>query len=474
MILEKRRCTFVDAILFGKYQLLQVIGTGRTCEVYLARHIGLEEYRAIKKIPRTSVDHTDFRKEATILKGLKAPGIPVIYDLEEDEDYFYLIEEYLEGLSLQELAEKEGTLSKAMTVSVGIQICRLVFYLHSAEPNPILYLDLQPKNLLLCHDTVKLIDFGQAIFLRDAGNLKKRYGTVGYAAPEQYTEDELDERTDIYAIGQIMHFLLTGRAAGKGGTKAGWNPVSLEKIIDRCLETEKEKRYPSVTVLCEELEKIQKDGDRKDHISSLTIAFAGNKSGVGTTHLAIGLSAYLKIQGFPCLYEEKNGSNAVRLMAEYESAAFDSFGICRISGLLMKPLYGPAVRLKEPGGMTRVFDYGTKWQEMTSSLADVQIMVNGGKPWDVNIPDDSGSAFVICNMAAPGVRIGRDRQRKGTVYMKAPYFESPFDLSPEGMDFYASLMNRIWKGWEKKDREWVFWRCFKKAKSIMKGISVRS
>ena len=91
----------------------------------------------------------------------------------------------------------------AMIVSVGIQICRLVDYLHSAKPNPILYLDLQPKNLLLCRDIVKMVDFGQAIFLNEVSSIEKRYGTVGYAAPEQYLDEDLDERTDIYAVGDV-------------------------------------------------------------------------------------------------------------------------------------------------------------------------------------------------------------------------------------------------------------------------------
>lgn len=462
-----------DTVLFGKYQLFQVIGTGRTCTVYLALHTGLEEYRAIKKISKASMDHKDFFREATILKGLRAPGIPVIYDLEEDEEYYYLIEEYLEGPSLQEVVEKEGPLSKAMTVSVGIQICRLVYYLHSAGPNPILYLDLQPKNLLLCHYTVKLIDFGQAVFSEDAGKLKKRYGTAGYAAPEQYTDDRLDERTDIYAIGQIMHFLLTGKAAGKGGERAEEKSFGLKKIIGRCLETEKEKRYPSVTILCEELEKIQENSSRKNHISSLTIAFAGNKSGVGTTHLAIGLSEYLKYQGFSNLYEEKNKSNAVRMMAQYEKAIADSQGIYKISGLLMKPLYGSAVKFKEPDCKVHIYDCGTDWKKAAFSMADVQIMVKGGKWWDINIPDDSGSSFVICNMAVPGICINREVRRKNAVYMKAPYFISPFSLSPEGMDFYASLMNRIWKGWKEQDRRGSLKRWLKKAESIAKGIFAR-
>ena len=469
-----------NAILFGKYQLLRIIGTGRTCTVYLAVHMGLEEYRAIKKISKDSVHYREFRKEAVILKNLKAPGIPVIYDLEEDEENYYLIEEYLEGISLLELIESEGALSKAMTVSIGIQICRLVFYLHSAKPNPILYLDLQPKNLLLCHYTVKLVDFGQAVFLKEAGNLRRRYGTEGYAAPEQYTDAALDERTDIYAIGQIMHFLFKGVSAGKSerNNEAGWKSFGLDRIIGRCLETEKEKRYPSVYALWEELEKIQKDGSKnnKNHISSLIIAFVGNKSGVGTTHLAIGLSKYLKIHGFPNLYEEKNNSNAVRMMAECTDAVPDQYGIYKISGLLMLPLYGAAVQLKKlDESMIQIRDYGINWKKVCSEEADVVIMVNGGKWWDINVnmPEAAASlfgaavsgyisqgksgynrCFTICNMQSEGVKLSKESRQKGAVYMKAPYFESPFSLSPEANSFYSSLMSRLWEGQHEKSRRW--------------------
>ena len=119
----------------------------------------LEEYRAIKQVAKTCTDYSQFRKEALILKTIRHPGIPIVYDLEEDEDYSYLIEEYLEGDSLYALISETGHFSKAMTIRYGIQICHLVNILHSARPTPILYLDLQPKNLIICHDTVKLIDF---------------------------------------------------------------------------------------------------------------------------------------------------------------------------------------------------------------------------------------------------------------------------------------------------------------------------
>ena len=132
-------------LTIGKYQLCRLLGRGRSGTVYLAKHRDLEEYRAIKQVPKSRIDYAQFRKEALILKDIRHPGIPIVYDLEEDEDFCYLIEEYLEGDSLYALVSDMGHFSKAMTVQYGIQICHLVSVLHSASPIPILYLDLQPK-----------------------------------------------------------------------------------------------------------------------------------------------------------------------------------------------------------------------------------------------------------------------------------------------------------------------------------------
>ncbi|MEG2351007.1 MAG: protein kinase, partial [Hungatella sp.] len=100
MILREGGVRIESTILFGKYQLGQVIGRGRDGIVYLAEHKELEEYRAIKRVSKTCVEYEQFRREALLLKELHHPGIPIIYDLEEDLEYSYLIEEYLEGDSL--------------------------------------------------------------------------------------------------------------------------------------------------------------------------------------------------------------------------------------------------------------------------------------------------------------------------------------------------------------------------------------
>lgn len=118
--------------MFGKYRLLHRLGSGRSGTVWLAVHLGLEEYRAIKCVSRKCADYETFRREALILKELQHPGIPQIYDLEEDSEYFYLIEEFLQGNSLYTLVKHQGALQEADAVRYGMQICGLVEYMHSA------------------------------------------------------------------------------------------------------------------------------------------------------------------------------------------------------------------------------------------------------------------------------------------------------------------------------------------------------
>lgn len=379
-----------DATLFGKYELRRVLGRGRSGTVYLAWHKDLEEYRAIKQVPKACADYSQFRKEALILKDIRHPGIPVVYDLEEDEDYSYLIEEFLEGDSLYALVSGTGHLSRAMTISYGIQICRLVTILHSAKPTPVLYLDLQPKNLLVCHDTVKLVDFDHAVHLSEAESLKKRYGTVGFAAPEQYTGDVLDERTDIYAIGAVLYYMMTGMFPGEHPKyPREWIDRSMAKIIRTCLQREPHRRYASVVRLCEVLEGLEKQsgvwsqcGFWEKGISSLIIAVAGAAAGVGTTHTALGFAAWLQKCGLPALYEEKNESGAVMQYVSCTGGIADRCGIVRIRGLPVLASYGPAVHLASHPYRVVVRDCGVAEKNFREESADIHLLVCGSRPWE--------------------------------------------------------------------------------------------
>lgn len=455
--------TETNTTLFGKYQLCRILGRGRSGIVYLAKHIDLEEYRAIKQVPKTCAEYGQFRREALILKSIRHPGIPIVYDLEEDELNSYLIEEFLEGDSLYALVSDMGHFSKAMTIRYGIQICHLVNILHSARPNPILYLDLQPKNLLICHDTIKLIDFDHSVHLNEAEQMTMRYGTVGCAAPEQYSGDILDERTDIYAIGAVLHYMLTGRYPEMGRVSLAApkdrTDRELARILRTCLQADKTKRYESAEQLCEKLSavwrQILKQRKRtkqgitgEDQISSLTIAVAGTRPGVGTTHIAMGLAAHLRWCGISAMYEEKNDSGAVRQWSAIMGLPADGFGSYVIRGVPMLPCYGESIKLRKSPCQAVVCDFGCQWQTLLQEHADAYVLVCGAKPWEWETTRDAIQSLgvhpglaVIYNHFCGQLMTKLPGPAKETACFLMPYSSNPFMSDKAARKVYDAVLD---------------------------------
>ncbi len=443
--------------LFGKYQICRELGRGRSGTVYLAKHMELEEYRAIKRVPRSCADYKQFRKEALILKSIRHPGIPIVYDIfagTGGDDCFYLVMEFLSGDSLFTHVSDMGHLSKAMTIRYGIQICHLVQVLHSARPTPILYLDLQPKNLLVCQDTIKLIDFDHSVHLDEAEGLTKRYGTVGCAAPEQYSGDTLDVRTDIYAIGTVLYFMLTGTYPECPPAMPRGIDYRLARVIRTCLKEEKEKRYPSVEALSKALELVQEQMKREERsslgsgrISSLTIAVAGAERGVGTTHIAVGMTVFLRNCGYSALYEEKNDSGAVRQLASCFGVEEDERGICTVRGVPMLPCYGAAVALAPHLYPVRVLDFGTDRQSYFNENADGYVLVCGGKPWQwectrgaVSDPGIHPGQAIIYNHFCRKLYDRLPGPVKETKCFLMPYVTNPFASEKEASTVYEAIL----------------------------------
>lgn len=445
----------LDSVLFGKYQLCRILGSGRVGTVFLAVHLGLSEYRAIKRVPKSIHDHEHFRREALILKELRHPGIPIIYDIEEDENYSYLIEEYLEGESLYDLVKRQGHLSQELVIRYGIQLTCIIKYLHSAGTNPILYLDLQPKNLLLCHESIKLIDFDRAAFPEEANALTERYGTVGCAAPEQYEKDrQLDERTDLYAIGTILHFLYTGTFPVQPYRAVPSMNPQLASVIATCLEEKPERRFSSAQELETKLTQLEENGaGRKSslHISSLTIALTGSKRGAGTTHVAVGLSVYLRNQGYPNLYEEKNNSGMGAGLCESTGAAADHYGIYQYRHFWWKPAYGQEVRLQEPPFGLRILDYGGDVRRAVADKPDLVILICDSREWNqseagerAGIIAGSRLPYVIAyNHVAKASRIRLTEGVKREWCVRVPYFADPFEETEVSGDFYRSVLELL-------------------------------
>lgn len=457
MILEEGGARIENTVLFGKYRICRVIGTGRRGTVFLAVHERLEEYRAIKRVSKVFVDYQQFRREGLILKGLRHPGIPIIYDLEEDESYCYLIEEYLEGDSLYDLVKNSGHLSETAVIRYGIEICRIVNYLHSAGKIPILHLDLQPKNLLLCHETIKLIDFDHAATVDEANLTGLRYGTVGCAAPEQYTTQTLDERTDIYAIGVLLHYLRFGCYPGECIQR--WKNRRLGTAVKTCLNKDRTRRHPSADYLLKALELASgcnADVFEQDQLSSLTIALVSSKSGTGTTHLAIGFCTFLHSLGISCLYEEKNSSKAVLALGEYFNQQPDETGILTVCGCEMKPDYGASVKLHDVFSGVRILDFGTDLQAMLcKGQLNAVLLTGGGMWWErealkkaLTVLEDVENLIVVlpCSLKEHEYKM-LSQVKKYTCFL-VPCFPNPFKITSQADSFFRDVLKEIadWKG----------------------------
>lgn len=481
MVWTKEACK-ADTILFGKYRLERVIGTGRTGTVWLAVHLGLEEYRAIKQIPRDAVDYEAFRREALILKSLRHPAVPVIYDLEEDNDSLYLIEEYLQGNSLYALVKERGVLPEAEAIHYGIQISRLVAFLHSAGDDPILYLDLQPNNLLVCSGVVKIVDFGQAVEQSSETAGLPRYGTEGFAAPEQYTSDvSLDARSDIFAIGAVLSFMVYGDPRGGTGGTCGEVSRELSEIIRRCMEADRGKRFQTAAQAQYQLAALSEARagilPREAAAPSLVIAAAASSKGAGATHLALGLCAFLTAAGIEAVYEERCPSGHMRCLAEGLDLKPDAFGVYHGAGCRFKPWYGEAVRLKPFKAQVAVRDYGTDWEGAAGELqafsglesgrkgrrekeAEAQagaalLLAVGGSPWQKRDWEKMAGALGLWERDGSHARgalvLSQEKYAKDWLWGRAgrlkrdmipflrPYFDDPFKPGAKAMEFYREL-----------------------------------
>lgn len=449
-----------DTILFGKYQLIRTLGRGRSSTVYLAKHLELDEYRAVKCVAKTDTEYERFKREALILKRLRHPGIPIVYDIEEEEYQSYLIEEFLEGDSFYDLIKEQGHLNQSTVIRYGIQICDLVHYLHSAEQIPILYLDLQPRNLLVCHEQVKLIDFDHADFINQANQDSARYGTPGYAAPEQLGDYELGIYTDVYQIGALLAYLLTGQVQDRRGLSA--LSGELGRIIRTCSRDCQRERYQSVLEIRQELERLyaRTNGFQSNQETSLICAFAGTRPGMGTTHLALGFCSWLKSQGLPVLYEERNHSNDIRKMAGFLGKEADSKGIYKVFGIPVKPMYGAAARLETPSYPVIIRDYGSDWKEQDLGFSEQLIFLASGGKWWQN--GDAAKALTYLEMGRGGrhrekvvilythvVPMAVKREVQGVKTFLVPEFLNPFALNTEAASFYQTLWKLAEESWER-------------------------
>ena len=270
-----------EARKLGQYRLKQRLGKGGMGEVYLAEHVLLRRPCAIKLIrPDQAGDITNlrrFEREVQETAKLTHWNTVEIYDYGHAADgTFYYVMEYLPGLSLQDLVDEYGPVSPERAVHLVRQVCQ---GLREAHSKGLIHRDIKPSNIIACErggvpDVAKLLDFG---LVRNVGpestdaKLTQEGVVAGsplYLSPEQAKgRNDLDARSDIYSVGGVAYFLLTGQAPFERESalealmahvyesvqfpaeRLGNLPTDLRDIVLQCLEKEPANRFQNVTAL---------------------------------------------------------------------------------------------------------------------------------------------------------------------------------------------------------------------------------
>ena len=252
------------SLLDRKYEVIRILGQGGMGNVYLCKNINLDTLWAIKEVPKEVKSNVDFLAEPNILKKLKHPGIPRIIDIFYENDNLYMVEDYIEGENLKEYVKRKGRLNVEEICNIALKIEKIVNYLHSFNP-PIIHRDLKPSNIMITPESnVVLIDFGISRVYKPGQESDTVYiGSRGYAAPEQfYGTGQSSVQSDIYALGAVMYFMLTGKAPSTAleplydENYAENVNIDIREIIKKAMKIKVEERYSCIEEMRKEISKV--------------------------------------------------------------------------------------------------------------------------------------------------------------------------------------------------------------------------
>ncbi len=198
----------MEELLLGRYRILSKIGEGASGKVFKAFDNKIGREVAIKEIPATPVTAPRVLRELRTIANLNHPNIVTVYEFEETEKNYYIIMEFLDGITLRQILKKQP-LTLSQILAIAIQVCDALDYAHSFE---IIHRDIKPENIMVLKDgRVKLTDFGIARLISRSIHERRIVGTLGYMSPEQVTGRFVDETTDIFSTGVVLYEMLTGK-----------------------------------------------------------------------------------------------------------------------------------------------------------------------------------------------------------------------------------------------------------------------
>lgn len=291
----------IGSAFAGRYQIIEELGKGGMGMVYKALDTEIEERVAVKLLnPEIAADENmirRFKNELKFARKITHKNVCRMYDLNEYESINYITMEYVPGEDLKSSIRRMGPLTAGKAVSIAKQMCK---GLKEAHKLGVVHRDLKPQNIMIDRDgNARIMDFGIARSTKTQGMTKTgmMIGTPHYISPEQVTGKDIDQRSDIYSLGIIIFEMVTGKVPFEGETPINiafmhktakapdprkFNaqvPLDLSRMILKCMEKDKKKRYQSAEEVLSDLRKIEKEiptTDRvlpkKDQITSRAIA----------------------------------------------------------------------------------------------------------------------------------------------------------------------------------------------------------
>lgn len=239
-----------DKIQVDKYMEFLIVSQKDQSKVSLVMNSEINLI-AVKKVYKGKISNI-YKK----IKNIDNIHLPKVYFIHEEEDQFKVIEEYIEGITLQELLLSPEAIDEAKLIDILLQLCEPLNVLHNLS-SPIIHRDIKPSNIIISKSGVlKLIDFDASReYKLDATKDTISLGTIEYAAPEQFGYSQTDVRSDIYAIGMLITDFL--QKANKDNYS--YKHISeLKKIVDKCAMFDPNQRYQNIKELQEAINRVKK------------------------------------------------------------------------------------------------------------------------------------------------------------------------------------------------------------------------
>ena len=428
-------------ILFGKYEVIKSIGEGSFSKVILVRHISLNHLRAVKVIPRNTDKFSNDFFEARILTELNHPGIPKIYDIEKDESNIYLVEEYIDGESLDEYLLHRQFISLERFLDICIELCEIFTYLHTKIPEPIIYKDLKPEHIIVCRERIKLIDFGISIYVSNSGNNFNRLGNVDFSAPEVFCSDQITLSADLFSIGKLMGYIYTYLSTS--------NPKVL-KIIQKATHPDPALRYETVEELSSELKNLfnQMNWSHLYH----NVSVVGSFSGCGCTHISFSIVSTLRFLKSESYYFEKNESEDLHNFIGLSDHFRERDGICYYRHFAGIPKYGIGISIPEPTSGNMIYDFGhtpveALEQDANFINSDFVVLICSGSCWTwkdakfryEHLQKTGIPIKVVCNLCT------RKQAKQLAAYLGTsvtifPFDPNPFEIGKSNVNFVDCIL----------------------------------